>query len=79
MNVRSGLRSPTVTLSSARMNFGSTRPSDTLINSGGIDKTIADDPRSARQCRLYGVAHMIVASGGEQQSLGLGPEWPCRA
>ena len=45
-----------------------------LIDSGRVDKAVADHPHALRQRGLDRVAHVIAAGSGEQQCLGLHPE-----
>src|SRR5665213_849435 len=46
-----------------------------LIDAGGIDEAVADDPFAGRQRGPNGRAHMIVTRGREQDRLGLRTEW----
>src|SRR3954468_4120590 len=41
----------------------------TLIDPCGVDKTVANNPGTARQGRLYGSAHVIGPSRGKQKRL----------
>ena len=40
-------------------------PEGSLVDSRGIDKSIADNPRTLRERRLDGVAHVVAAGSGE--------------
>src|SRR5262245_56072995 len=45
-------------------------PESALVDSRGVDKSIADNPRALRKRGLDGAAHVVATGSGEQQRFG---------